>query len=80
MVAIYDKLEKIFVGYKDLGVAAKAIGRPKSLLDSAKLECYEDERYIIGVIDIVKSRRGGIRTNNFKVKGGLFNGQQKMKI
>ena len=57
MIAIYDKIERCFKVFTDLtaaglycGVHASTIGR--------RLPYYEDSRFIIGILERVKSNRG----------------------
>lgn len=63
MITMYDKEERVFKGYKDLGVLSGITGRTVAWLQRLRAlgVVVEDDRYVLGYLHEVKSTRGGQR-------------------
>ena len=60
MIIIYDKVGSTFTGYSDLGVASIESGLRVDVLKGLE-GLLEVGDLVVGELEIVKSRRGGLR-------------------
>ncbi len=67
MIVIYNKKERSFTGYKDYGSVIKVVQRPRDVVLGSLADVFEDEDFIFGGLEVMKSSRGGSRgINNLK--------------